>query len=704
MKTLLCCGLMLAGAILASAGDRMVFYVAPNGNDRWSGRLAEVAVDEQDGPFATVQRAQRALREWRVASAPPATAPAPEVHLRGGTYFLDEPWILTPEDSRTIYRAYGAERPILSGGVRITGWVAGNDGRWRADLPAVRDQGWHFTQLFVNDQRRSRPRLPATGHYEIAGELTPSDEALGGVDRFAFGSGEIRADWSNLNDVEVLAFHSWSMSRLPIKSVDAAAGVVNFFGTSPSRSSWGIFRKGNRYLLENVKEALETPGQWYLDRPRGELTYLPRPGETLDNTVIIAPRLERLLVLAGAPDGAPVRQVRIEGLTFAHAAWPIPRQGQAMPQAEINLDGALSAMHAEEIMFKGCAVRHVGAYAIAWGDGCHHNLVDSCELFDLGAGGVKLGAAGLSGWGGLNAARSAAEPTSSHNTVRDCTIAFGGRTHPAAIGVWIGHSPYNTIEHNEIFDLYYSAASIGWVWGYGASHAHHNRVLYNHLHTLGQGVLSDMGAVYTLGISPGTVVSHNVIHDVHAFDYGGWGLYTDEGSTGVVMENNLVYRTKTGGFHQHYGRENFIRNNILAFSQVDQLQRTRKEDHISFTFERNLVLYDRGTLLGSRWDDDRLNLDGNLYWKRGGEVRFPGDRSLAEWRAAFGHDQRSIVADPQFLDPSRHDFRLAAGSPAFSLGFVPFDYGKAGRLTRRTLTAGLPPVPASFMGTPSLHP
>ncbi|MCL4178261.1 MAG: right-handed parallel beta-helix repeat-containing protein [Verrucomicrobia bacterium] len=701
MKTLLGCGLIVAAAVMAQANDRQILYVAPDGNDSWSGHLPAPNTESNNGPFATIHRAQTAVRDWLAASPRPDSAPRPEIHIRGGLYLLEKPLTLTPQDSQTLIRAYRAEQPILSGGVRITGWKVGGDGRWRADLPAVREQGWNFTQLFVNDQRRPRPRLPVTGHYLIAGELAATDEALAGVDRFQFGSGEIRPEWSNLNDVEVLAFHSWTMSRLPIKSVDAQAGVVNFFGTSPSKSYWGIFKKGNRYLVENVKEALGTPGQWYLDRPQGELIYLPQPGETPDNTVIIAPRLERLLVIAGEPNGAVVRDVRIEGLTFAHAAWPIPRQGQAMPQAEINLDGAISATGAHGIVFKGCAVRHVGAYAIALGDGCHHNLIESCEMIDLGAGGVKLGAAGLDGWGGLNEARTAATPTSSHNTVRDCTIAFGGRLHPAAIGVWIGHSPHNTIEHNEIFDLYYSATSIGWVWGYAPSHAHHNRVLYNHLHTLGQGVLSDMGAVYTLGISPGTVVSHNVIHDVHAFDYGGWGLYTDEGSTGVAMENNLVYRTKTGGFHQHYGRENFIRNNILAFSQTDQLQRTRKEPHISFTFERNLVLYDRGALMGSQWADDRVVVDGNLYWNRAGDVRFPGNRPLDEWRAATGHDRHSLVADPQFLDPAKHDYRLAAGSPAFQLGFVPFDPTKAGRLTPRTLTAGLPPVPPSFEGIPA---
>jgi hypothetical protein len=700
MNKLLCCLLISTVTWAAQASDRTVFYVAPDGNDSWSGRSPAPNAELNNGPFASLHRAQVALRDDRSATPRPESAPRPEIHIRGGIYHLHKPLSLTPQDSQTIFRAYQAERPILSGGERIAGWLIGGDGRWRVDLPAVRDQGWHFTQLFVNDQRRPRPRLPATGYYEIAGELEASDESLGGIDRFQFNPGELDPDWTNLNDVELLAFHSWSMSRLPIQSVNPLSGVVRFFGASPSKSYWGIFRKGNRYLVENVKEALGTPGQWYLDRPKGELIYLPLPGETPENTVVIAPRLERLLIIAGDPGGAVVRDVRIEGLTFAHAAWPIPRQGQAMPQAEINLDGAISATHSREIVLKNCAVRHVGAYAMAWGNGCHQILVESCEMIDLGAGGVKLGATGLAGWGGLNEARNADTPTSSHNTVRDCTIAFGGRLHPAAIGVWIGHSPHNTIEHNEIYDLYYSATSIGWVWGYAMSHAHHNRVLYNHLHTLGQGVLSDMGAVYTLGISPGTVVSHNVIHDVHAFDYGGWGLYTDEGSTGVAMENNLVFRTKTGGFHQHYGRENLIRNNILAFSQTDQLQRTRKEPHISFTFERNIVFYDRGALMGNQWADDRVILDGNLYWNRAGEVRFPGNRALVDWRTVTGHDQHSIVADPQFLDPVNHDFRLTAHSPAFQMGFVTFDPSKAGRLTARTLTAGLPPVPPSFEGIP----
>ena len=449
-------------------------------------------------------------------------------------------------------------------------------------------------------------------------------------------------------------------------------------------------------MVDNVREALSEPGQWYLDRPTGTLSYIPRPNQMPSNTIVIAPRLEQLVNFVGR-DGRPVEHLQFEGLTFAHSNWTLPPQGQAFPQADISLTAALSAVWTHNVVFKHCAVLHSGAYGMEFGAGCRQNRIEDCELVDLGAGGIKIGDAHPAAAHDAVAMPQDAQTAPSEHVVRNCLIAHGGRLHPAAVGVWIGHSPYNTIDHNEIVDFYYTGISVGWTWGYAPSNAHHNAITSNHIHSIGQGVLSDMGGVYSLGVSPGTSISGNVIHDVRSFDYGGWGLYTDEGSSGIMLRNNLVYRTKSGGMHQHYGRENHFENNIFVEADQAQLVRTRSEDHISCFLEHNIVFWDNASpLLGSNWHDNNFRLDYNVYWNPSHPaIKFAG-KTFDQWRKERRQDEHSLIVDPLLVDPLHGDFRVRLDSPALRLGFQPFEFSKAGRTSPPDLTKDIPDVPPAF--------
>ena len=167
--------------------------------------------------------------------------------------------------------------------------------------------------------------------------------------------------------------------------------------------------------------------------------------------------------------------------------------------------------------------------------------------------------------------------------------------------------------------------------------------------------------------------------------YGGWGIYFDEGSSGIVAESNVVYRTTHGGFHQHYGETNVVRNNIFAFGRDHQLQRTRAEPHLSFSFETNITSFDSGELLAGDWSDDNYQMDWNIYFDaRPGAnpeaLRF-GNDTLDGWRAK-GHDQHSVIANPLFSAPERNDFRLRPSSPALGIGFQPIDLSAVGPARR----------------------
>jgi parallel beta-helix repeat protein len=348
-------------------------------------------------------------------------------------------------------------------------------------------------------------------------------------------------------------------------------------------------------------------------------------------------------------------------------------KGYADTQAATPAAAAIVGFGALDTRIEKCTVAHSGGYAIFFGRGSKRTQVLASELYDLGGGGIKLGE---------QQQFASEDEQNDENVVADNHIHDLGLVYAPAVGVWVLQSGRNQIVHNHIHDLFYTAVSVGWTWGYGPNQSKGNVIEYNHIHDVGKEMLSDMGGIYTLGVQPGTRIRNNLIHGIASFTYGGWGIYPDEGSSEILIENNIVYDCKSAGFHQHYGRENTVRNNIWALNRENQLMRTRAEPHVSFTFERNIVYFDQGRLLGSNWSGDKYVMKGNLYFDtRSHEIHFAG-QSFDEWKAA-GHDTDSIVADPLFVNASNFDFRLRPDSPALKLGFQQID-----------LTAVGPRVPA----------
>lgn len=683
MKMLKRCGLGLLLCLgLVSCTPQADFYVAITGDDGNPGT--------KEKPFATVARARDAVRQLHQAT--PQHAKPVMVFIGGGFYALKEPLVFTPEDSGgengAVYFANPDDEAILSGGQLITDWREVAPGRWEAQLPDVAAGKWNFSQLYINDQRRPRPVLPKEGYYFVAGQMAPTQGQ--NPDRFRFKPGEFRADWHNLGDIEVTTFHLWTMDRLRIKNVDENQQVVTFTGPTHSHDQAPLAR-ATWYRIENVREALTQPGEWYLDRTTGVLTVLAMPGEDLRKARVIAPRLQHVVRFEGRKD-APVSRIALVGLTMAHNAWNTPERGYGFPQADVVIDGAVTAHHAHYCALEHCVVRHTGSWGVDWGNGCRGSFVLHSELFDLGIGGVKIGPFQMGGVANSN-------DWATHCFVFDNAILHGGRVLPAGIGVWIGHAPDNVVRNNEIADFYYSGMSIGWRWGAGFSAAHHNQIAYNHIHDIGQGVLSDMAGIYTLGESPGTVLRGNWIHNVSRARYGGWGIYFDEGSANIVAKNNLVYRTQDAGLHQHYGTDNTVRNNIFAFGTNGQMRLSNPKKSGLITIAQNIFYWQSNKLFEVEHPIEKINLSSNLYWQIGGEpIKFSKGETFAEWNK---REPGAVVADPLFVAPEQNDFRLKSGSPASQIGFVAFDASRAGRITKIARTAKLPPVLRVFPPAPA---
>jgi len=669
---------VLSLSISSLAHAALTLHVSPDGQAGNSG--ASAGSTATDGPLPSLEAARDKIRTLRNAGE---LAGPVEVIVHGGNYPTPGPLLFGPEDGGTLaapvtYRAGDDASPLLSGGLKIDGWRQEGD-LWVADIPTIEGKPWVFEALWVNGERRTIARTPNVGEYfRTAGKADPVTDLATGEAKpepnraFKYTQGDIRP-FGNLEDAVVVVYHAWETGEFRIERLDEASNTVLF----KSAGVWPFEQWGEkqRYHVENIREGLDLSGEWYLDRKAAKLYYMPMPGEDLDSAEIIAPRTEKLLIIAGEPtEGRYVEHLHFRGLRLAHTDFPIGPKGHHDPQAAVSVSAAMEWRGARYCSFTDGAVGHTGGYGIALLEGCADARIVRNEVVDTGAGGIRVGA--------YQAPSGDTKDNPLFPTrifIDNNLVHKGGRIFRGACGVYLVNANYITVSHNEITDYFYTGISNGWVWGYGENPTHHNTIAFNHIHHIGQGVLSDMGGIYNLGIQPGTILDNNLIHDVYSYQYGGWGLYTDEGSSEIQLINNVVYNTTTGGFHQHYGQNNRVRNNIFAFAKEEHIIVTRVEEHRSVIFEHNIVLTANGRALSPNWLKADVWLDYNVYWDLNNTPLDFSGLDFEAWRAQKGQDIHSVVADPRFVDAAGFDFTLHPDSPAIALGFEPIDISRVGR-------------------------
>lgn len=558
---------VLASSAFAAEGATEI-YVSTAGADSNPGT--------REKPLATPAGARAAVRKLTAAGL---KAPV-TVLLAGGTYELAEPLVLGPEDSGTeqhavTWSAAPGQTVVFSGGSRVAGWAKGSGEVWQTTVPPAKDGKWPFRQLWVAGRRAVRARTPNADAkspcLQLKGSELSKDQK---THTYSFPPGTLK-DWKNLPDVEAVVVGNWEITRKLFQTVDAATGVAQMAGPHIRPHEAIGPGPGRWFYIENAMEALDEPGEWYLDRSTGVLSYWPRGGEDLAKAEVVAPRLTRLLELKGTAE-RPVRNLHVRGISFLYTDWSPPPGGYIGIQACHfangaswdkspwgRIDAAIRWDYAEGCSLADCDVAHLGGCGIELATRCNRNVLEGNRIFDVSGNGVMLG-------GPTAEADVPKDDRIANNHVHACGLDYCG-----AVGIWVGFAQRAVIAHNEVHDLPYTGISMGWQWNPKPTPARENTIECNHIYNV-MTRLGDGGGIYTLGLQPGSIVRGNHIHGVRRSSFAqaapNNGMFLDEGTTGFTFEGNLIYDTAHTPLRFHQATTNLVRNNILAVGKAGPIE------------------------------------------------------------------------------------------------------------------------------------
>lgn len=499
------------------------FFVAPNG------KAANAGNREQ--PLATLEAARDAARK--------AGAGPHQIVVLPGDYFLETTLTLEPRDNGLSIEAQPAGKATFYGGTLVTGWRRDGDRFWSADLPGVKEGKWDFRALVVDGQMPARARMPESGTFlhqsvfavnwlsSVGGgwERKPTREELSTM---LYDPKDLPATLE-VKNAEVRVYHMWDESLVGVSANDTQRHALTLAPLSHSPpGAFGV----KKYVVFNTREGMTRPGQWYLDRKLGRLVYWPLPGQDMAKLKVVAPRLERLIVVAGNKK-QPVEKIVLRGLVLQATNTPLKPSGFGAG----GLPAALTLTAAQNCTLEGLEICNVGGQGVA--SQLRDCRIDGCHIHHTGACGLRV---------------EGANTRVSHNHIHHV-----GVYHPSAVAVSAGHrtGPENEkglhLLRNEIHDAPYSGIAAG-----GSNHLFEENLIYRVMREL-----QDGAAIY--GGLIRSVFRGNVVRDVVTMGegYGVSSYYLDEGARDCIIERNLSIGVERPT-HNHIARNTIIRDNVFV--------------------------------------------------------------------------------------------------------------------------------------------
>ncbi len=529
------------------------FYVSPKGNDNWTGTLAEPNATATDGPFATVNRAQQAVRELKAqvyqskkisnisryigSNHPFGKGRDIVVFIREGLYTLSSPLEFKPKDGGervetnlptgafefnhlrdhyVTYAAFPGEKPVISGGIEVTNWKKSGNG-WVA--PFIQEDA---TTLLANGYKQTPARTPDSGYFTVE-KLTSNSE-------LNFRKGDLK-NWQDMADNRVILLMRWAIVENSIAKVDEKKQTAYLAHPEPR-----LLLVPPRYYVENVKDAMNLPGEWCFDKGKKEISYIPMKGMSNPNEAkMCIPRYNRLVTVTGE-EGRPVRNLRFHGLTF---------DGVTAGGTVISYDYAQSC----EIEYS--QLSNSESTAIKLGYGCTNIRIANNTFSQLTRGAVK----GM----GPKEIGNIRQQVKQTMIYKNKFIGCGGDV------IAFLYTNFTTISHNYFYKSYWPNC-ISCQWGNMEEEADGSYLIeYNHFDDM-QNDADDTGVIKLAGLTLNSFVRNNLFHRVRrGFTNENVPIWFDCLAKDWVVEKNIYYdiEQRTMKLNGAYLTDNVYRNNEL---------------------------------------------------------------------------------------------------------------------------------------------